>query len=82
MENVELSEDVSVRTQFTVDDLDIEILPLIYEIIRRYLFFMKKMFLYISMKIFKYKQIFNIHNLELLRTRLFRYFYSLSYFYL
>jgi len=44
MENVELSEDVSVRTQFTVDDLDIEILPLIYEIIRRYLFFMKKIF--------------------------------------
>jgi len=49
MENVELSEDVSVRTQFTVDDLDIEILPLIYEIIRRYLFFMKtNFFIYIN----------------------------------
>ncbi|GAB1868070.1 Mediator of RNA polymerase II transcription subunit 9 [Camponotus japonicus] len=35
METVELPEDVSLRTtQFTVDDLDIEILPLIYEIIR------------------------------------------------
>ncbi|XP_077280321.1 mediator complex subunit 9 [Temnothorax americanus] len=33
MEAVE-SEDVSPRTQFTVDDLDVEILPLIYEIIR------------------------------------------------
>lgn len=38
MEAAELSEDVSLRTQFTVDDLDIEILPLIYEIIRRYVF--------------------------------------------
>jgi len=39
METVELPEDVSLRTtQFTVDDLDIEILPLIYEIIRRYVF--------------------------------------------
>ncbi|KYN07990.1 PREDICTED: mediator of RNA polymerase II transcription subunit 9 [Cyphomyrmex costatus] len=34
MEMAELSEDVSLRTQFTVDNLDIEILPLIYEIIR------------------------------------------------
>ncbi|EGI68988.1 MED9 polymerase, partial [Pseudoatta argentina] len=34
METVELSEDISLRTQFTVDNLDIEILPLIYEIIR------------------------------------------------
>ncbi|KAL6267113.1 mediator of RNA polymerase II transcription subunit 9 [Pogonomyrmex barbatus] len=34
MESVELTEDASLRTQFTVDDLDIEILPLIYEIIR------------------------------------------------
>ncbi|KYN29046.1 Mediator of RNA polymerase II transcription subunit 9 [Trachymyrmex zeteki] len=34
MESVELSEDISLRTQFTVDNLDIEILPLIYEIIR------------------------------------------------
>ncbi|XP_012227130.1 mediator of RNA polymerase II transcription subunit 9 [Linepithema humile] len=34
METVELAEDDSLRTQFTVDDLDIEILPLIYEIIR------------------------------------------------
>lgn len=38
MESVELPEEVSLRTQFTVDDLDIEILPLIYEIIRRYVF--------------------------------------------
>ncbi|XP_011862781.1 PREDICTED: mediator of RNA polymerase II transcription subunit 9 [Vollenhovia emeryi] len=34
METVEQSEDISLRTQFTVDDLDVEILPLIYEIIR------------------------------------------------
>ncbi|EZA53855.1 hypothetical protein DMN91_011053 [Ooceraea biroi] len=34
METAELPEDASLRTQFTVDDLDIEILPLIYEIIR------------------------------------------------
>ncbi|XP_012060783.1 PREDICTED: mediator of RNA polymerase II transcription subunit 9 [Atta cephalotes] len=34
METVELSEDIALRTQFTVDNLDIEILPLIYEIIR------------------------------------------------
>ncbi|XP_018305347.1 mediator of RNA polymerase II transcription subunit 9 isoform X1 [Mycetomoellerius zeteki] len=40
MESVELSEDISLRTQFTVDNLDIEILPLIYEIIRRYIFLM------------------------------------------
>lgn len=38
MEAAELAEDVSLRTQFTVDDLDVEILPLIYEIIRRYVF--------------------------------------------
>ena len=30
----ELSEEGALRSQFTVDDLDIEILPLIYEIIR------------------------------------------------
>ncbi|KAF3424903.1 hypothetical protein E2986_06994 [Frieseomelitta varia] len=30
----ELSEETALRSQFTVDDLDIEILPLIYEIIR------------------------------------------------
>ncbi|EFN87559.1 mediator of RNA polymerase II transcription subunit 9 [Harpegnathos saltator] len=34
METVELPEEAPLRTQFTVDDLDIEILPLIYEIIR------------------------------------------------
>ncbi|XP_043255525.1 mediator of RNA polymerase II transcription subunit 9 [Colletes gigas] len=34
MESAELSEEVPSRTQFTVDDLDIEILPVIYEIIR------------------------------------------------
>lgn len=39
MESVELSEEVPVRAQFTVDDLDIEILPLIYEIIRRFVYF-------------------------------------------
>lgn len=37
METVELTEENTQRGQFTVDDLDIEILPLIYEIIRRYL---------------------------------------------
>lgn len=38
MESVELSEEAPLRTQFTVDDLDIEILPLIYEIIRRFVY--------------------------------------------
>lgn len=32
----ELSEESTLRPQFTVDDLDIEILPIIYEIIRRF----------------------------------------------
>ncbi|XP_006623697.1 mediator of RNA polymerase II transcription subunit 9 [Apis dorsata] len=31
----ELSEESTLRSQFTVDDLNIEILPIIYEIIRR-----------------------------------------------
>lgn len=35
----ELSEEGALRSQFTVDDLDIEILPLIYEIIRRFVYF-------------------------------------------
>lgn len=35
MEVVEMPEETPVRNKFTVDDLDIEILPLIYEIIRR-----------------------------------------------
>ena len=35
----ELSEETALRSQFTVDDLDIEILPLIYEIIRRFVYF-------------------------------------------
>ncbi|XP_031779091.1 mediator of RNA polymerase II transcription subunit 9 isoform X2 [Nasonia vitripennis] len=34
MEVVELAEETPVNTQFTVADLDIEILPIIYEIIR------------------------------------------------
>ncbi|XP_012265732.1 mediator of RNA polymerase II transcription subunit 9 [Athalia rosae] len=34
MEVVEIAEEAPVRSQFTVDDLDIEILPLIHEIIR------------------------------------------------
>ncbi|XP_008552577.1 mediator of RNA polymerase II transcription subunit 9 [Microplitis demolitor] len=34
MEIAELSDDATSCNQFTVDDLDIEILPLIYEIIR------------------------------------------------
>lgn len=36
MEVVELAEETPVNTQFTVADLDIEILPIIYEIIRRF----------------------------------------------
>lgn len=37
MEVVELPEETSTnRSSFTVNDLDIEILPLIYEIIRRF----------------------------------------------
>lgn len=39
MEIAELSDDATSCNQFTVDDLDIEILPLIYEIIRRFVFF-------------------------------------------
>lgn len=35
----ELSEESTLRPQFTVDDLDIEILPIIYEIIRRFVHF-------------------------------------------
>lgn len=35
MEVVETIEEKPTRNQFTVDDLDIEILPIIYEIIRR-----------------------------------------------
>lgn len=35
----ELSDETALRSQFTVDDLDIEILPLIYEIIRRFVYF-------------------------------------------
>lgn len=35
----ELSEETTLRPQFTVDDLDIEILPIIYEIIRRFVYF-------------------------------------------
>lgn len=34
MEVVEIAEEAPARSQFTVDDLDIEILPLVYEIIR------------------------------------------------
>ncbi|XP_046745074.1 mediator of RNA polymerase II transcription subunit 9 [Diprion similis] len=34
MEVVEITEEVPARSQFTVDDLDIEILPIVYEIIR------------------------------------------------
>ena len=36
MEVVELAEETPTNTQFTVADLDIEILPIIYEIIRRF----------------------------------------------
>jgi hypothetical protein len=36
MEVVELSEEAVASTQFTLADLDIEILPIIYEIIRRF----------------------------------------------
>lgn len=36
MDVVELAEEIPVNNQFTIADLDIEILPIIYEIIRRF----------------------------------------------
>lgn len=38
METSELTEESPIRSSFTVDDLDIEILPLIYDILRRCVF--------------------------------------------
>ncbi len=38
MEVAEITEEITANSQFTVADLDIEILPVIYDIIRRFVF--------------------------------------------